>query len=78
MFIASPRRIIPGVVFAAAGRKLFGMVGSRSASTAFRKEGWICFGRSGATTSRRYDLRVPNGGVDRMETSARVSWVPIW
>jgi len=78
IFIASPRRIIPGVLFVVAGRKELGIEGRRSASIAFLKEGWTSLGRSGRTISCRYPLRAPDGGSLGMATNARVSCVPIW
>lgn len=79
IFIASPSRIIPGVLFVVAGKKEFGMLGKRSASSAFRKDGCMHRGRSGRTTFMRWAFTPPSAaeGILGMSTRARVSWVPI-
>lgn len=73
MFRASPRMERPGIVFATAGRKEFGMLrragpeelvvlmslGRSARWSAASKEGWTHGGRSGSTCLRRWPLTPP-------------------
>src|SRR5271168_5222867 len=78
MFIASPRRTSPAVLFVVGGRKELGIERRAPLSRAAENDGWTLGGREGRTTLRRCALTEAVGVSFGISTRARVSCVPIW